>query len=344
MNGDLRRWAGLEVRHLLALQAIAEHGSFGKAAVHLGYSQSAISQQVAALERIVGEEVVERPGGSRPVRVTPAGKVVLDRGAAVFSELAAAREELVAMRDGTGGGLRVGAFQSVGTCILPGLLARLRRDGSPLRLQLTQTTNDEELLELLGEGELDVTFAMLPLPSGPYALQHVFSDPFVLLVSAEFASARGDAPVSLAELASLPLITSQRCRSLGGIEAQLRERGLEPNIVHRSDDNGTVRGLAAVGAGVALLPYLSAGGSDAAVRVLALDEPLPPRRVALCWREDRHAARARQAFLREVALTCRELGLDGLQAGSARRQGVRRRSAVAVGRPVSAYGASPSSS
>src|ERR687885_400028 len=57
------RWAGLELRHLLALDAVAREGSFGRAAVSLGYTQSAISQQIAALERIVGERLLERQGG-----------------------------------------------------------------------------------------------------------------------------------------------------------------------------------------------------------------------------------------------------------------------------------------
>src|ERR671929_96326 len=71
------RWAGLELRHLLALDAVAREGSFGRAAVSLGYTQSAVSQQIATLERLVGERLVERPGGPRPVSLTEAGTVLL---------------------------------------------------------------------------------------------------------------------------------------------------------------------------------------------------------------------------------------------------------------------------
>src|SRR4026207_128981 len=67
-------WLGVELRHLAALQAVAREGSFGGAAVALGSSQSAVSQQIAALERIVGERLVERPGGPRPVSLTDAGR------------------------------------------------------------------------------------------------------------------------------------------------------------------------------------------------------------------------------------------------------------------------------
>src|SRR2546423_12030286 len=68
-------WLGLELRHLIALKAIAEHGTFGRAAKHLGYTQSAISQQIATLERIVGQRLIERPGGPRPVSLTEAGEL-----------------------------------------------------------------------------------------------------------------------------------------------------------------------------------------------------------------------------------------------------------------------------
>ncbi|HEY9376078.1 MAG TPA: LysR family transcriptional regulator, partial [Jiangellaceae bacterium] len=70
-------WSGLEMRHLLALVAVVETGTFSKAAEQLGYTQSAVSQQVATLERIVGAPLFERPGGPRPVRLTAAGELLL---------------------------------------------------------------------------------------------------------------------------------------------------------------------------------------------------------------------------------------------------------------------------
>src|SRR3954471_22697939 len=69
-------WSGLEIRHLAALQAVADSGNFSRAADRLGYTQSAVSQQVAALERIVGVALFERPGGPRPVTLTPSGEVL----------------------------------------------------------------------------------------------------------------------------------------------------------------------------------------------------------------------------------------------------------------------------
>lgn len=161
---------------------------------------------------------------------------------------------------------------------------------------------------LLVAGELDITFAMLPLPDGPFAVEEIFCDEFVLLVgNGSTLADRGT--VSLGELAEVPLITPLTCRSPSRIDAQLSARGINPNIVHRSDDNGTVNGLVAEGAGVAVVPRLSAGPEDPAVRMLELEDALPLRRNVLCWRTDRRAAAAQEAFVAEVRVTCRQLGL-----------------------------------
>jgi DNA-binding transcriptional LysR family regulator len=303
------QWAGLELRHLLALQAIAEHGSFHQAAAHLNYTQSGISQQIGALERIVGERLIDRRGGSRPVRLTPSGEVLLRHAHAVFRQITAARADVAALREGTGGVLHVGAFQSVGAILLPPLMSRLVQERPELRIELTQTTSDPELFALLEAGELDVTFAMLPAPDGPFELLELFSDPFVAMLPADSELARRGGSLSLRELVELPLIAARSCRTSGHVVEQMRERGFAPRVAHRSDDNGTVLGLVAAGAGAAFVPRLVAGAANGAIAVLEIDDDLPPRRVALAWRADRQLPAARQAFVDAVQATCRDLGL-----------------------------------
>src|SRR6185295_1162335 len=106
-------WLGVEVRHLAALSAVARAGSFGRAATELGYTQSAISQQIAALERIVGEKLVERPGGPRPISITEAGELLLRHAEAIVARLDAARADMAALRAGETGTLRVATYQSI---------------------------------------------------------------------------------------------------------------------------------------------------------------------------------------------------------------------------------------
>src|SRR5579885_556907 len=93
-------WLGVELRHLAALQALADTGSFGRAAEELGYTQSAVSQQIATLERRVGARLVERPGGPRPVSITEAGALLLRHADSILSRLQAAQADLQALQAG----------------------------------------------------------------------------------------------------------------------------------------------------------------------------------------------------------------------------------------------------
>src|SRR5213076_2648505 len=117
-------WLGVELRHFLALEAVARQGSFGKAATALGYTQSAVSQQITTLERIVGHRLVERPGGPKPVSLTDAGRLLLTHADAIAARVAAAQADLVALAEGQAGPLRIGVYQSVGQRVLPEVMRR----------------------------------------------------------------------------------------------------------------------------------------------------------------------------------------------------------------------------
>src|SRR5215211_4240648 len=91
-------WIGVELRHFLALDAVATERSFHRAATKLGYTQSAISQQIAVLERVVGEKLVERPGGSQPVCLTRAGEIVMAHAHAIGARVATAQADLHSLR------------------------------------------------------------------------------------------------------------------------------------------------------------------------------------------------------------------------------------------------------
>lgn len=291
------RWLGLELRHLIALKAIAEHGTFRRAAASLGYTQSAVSQQIATLERIVGQRLVARPGGPRPVSLTEAGELLLRHADAIAARLKAAQADLAALEAGDAGPLLVGTYQSVGAKILPALLSRFKADWPSVTIGLTESTDDEELLGLVERGDLDVTFTMVPLPAGPFAHAQLLRDPYVLVVPAESPLALRGRPPSLREIAELPLIANRHCRSLEpGLQA-LRATGREPRIVFRSDDNGTVQAMTAAGIGVALVPRLTVDERDPRVRVVELGERIPPRLIAIAWHRDRRRTRAAEAFV-----------------------------------------------
>ena len=159
-------WLQVEVRHLAALRAVAREGSFGAAATSLGYTQSAVSQQIATLERAVGERLLDRPGGPRPVSMTAAGEVLLRHAERVVAGMEAAWADLQALAAGDAGTLRVGTYQSVGARILPDLMRRFVAARPGVEVQLTESTSDQELLDEVERGDTDLSFTVLPLCGG----------------------------------------------------------------------------------------------------------------------------------------------------------------------------------
>ena len=297
------RWLGVELRHLTALRAIAETGSFGRAAKRLGYTQSAVSQQVATLERAVGERLIERPGGPRPVSLTEAGRVLLRHAEAIVARLDAARADIEALAAGTAGSLRVGSYQSVGARVLPPLLREFGARWPEVDIRLTESADDDVLLAAVERGELDLAFAVLPLPDGPFAAVELMHDPYVLVVPVGSPLVERT-PVSMREIARVPLIGFRQCRTVVQVENVFRARGLEPDVVFRSDDNGTVQGMVAAGVGSALAPRLTVDENDARTTVLEVDARIPPRTIAIAWHRDRYRTPASRAFVDEAVSLC----------------------------------------
>jgi DNA-binding transcriptional LysR family regulator len=304
---ELDRWLGVELRHIAALQAIAQERSFHAAAARLGYSQSAVSQQIATLERIVGGKLIERPGGPRTVFLTDLGELVLRHAEAILARLQAAQADAQAMVRGELGALRVGTYQSVGEQILPALLPRFQADRPDVEVSLIESESDDELLAHVERGDLDLAFALLPLPEGPFAFVELMRDPWMLLVPADGPLAGREGPVPLREVASLPLIGARLHRCRMQVDAHFRARGLEPYYVFRSDENGTVRGLVAAGVGIGIVPRLAVDPHDERVVALELGPKVAPRVIALAWHRDRHRQAAAEAFVQLASELCAEL-------------------------------------
>jgi molybdate transport repressor ModE-like protein len=167
-----------------ALKAIAEEGSFGRAAASLGYTQSAISQQIAMLERIVGQKLIDRPGGPKQVSLTEAGELLLRHADAIAARLQAAQADLAALDAGDAGPLRIGTYQSVGARVLPAMFHEFSEQWPDVEITLQESADDRDLIHLVERGELDLTFVVLPLDSGPYETVDLFRDPYVLVVPA----------------------------------------------------------------------------------------------------------------------------------------------------------------
>jgi molybdate transport repressor ModE-like protein len=294
-------WLGVELRHFAALQAVASEGSFGRAAERLGYTQSAISQQIQTLEKIVGEKLVERPGGPRPVSLTEAGRLLLRHADSIVARLQAAQADLHALRSGEAGVLRVGTFQSAGARLLPEIMRRFRAQWPQIEVMLEERDSDAELATMVENGELDVAFVLPPFGDAPLETIELLRDPYVLVVARDSELASATRPPTLAQIAELPLIGFRACRSMDPFESALRASGREAKFVFRTDDNGTVQGLIAAGIGSAVMPRLTVDASDPRVAVIELGNRVPPRMISIARHRDRYHSPAARAFV-ETAL------------------------------------------
>ncbi len=291
------RWLGIELRHLAALEAVAREGSFHRAADHLGYTQSAVSAQVALLERIVGERLLERPGGRRPVFLTEAGQLLLRHAERIVAQLAAARADLAALSSGAAGVLRVGTYQSVGARVLPSVMREFAATWPDVEVRLEESADDVHLMRMVEFGEIDVTFMSFPVPEGPFETIELLRDAYVLVVAADSALAARGTPPTLREIAALPLIGYRERGSDDALATRLRARGIDPRMAFRSDDNGIVHGLVAAGFGAALIPRLSVDPHRDDVRVLELANRFTPRLIGMGWHRDRYQLPAARGFV-----------------------------------------------
>ena len=314
-EGGRSAWQGIEVRHLAALQALAEETSFRGAARRLGYSQPAVSQQLAALERIVGKKLVNRPRVSQPLTLTDAGQRVLTCARAIQASLAVAEADLLAAADG--GPLRIGAYQTIAAHLLPQVVRELAHKTPSVRLLLTETPEDEKLARLLDQGELDLAFVDLPLRlPRDYATESLASDEYVLVLPRDAPRARRGRPVQLAELGEFELIGFKSSGSTHRVIAHLRGRGIEPRFALRSDDNSVVQGFVAAGFGAALIPSLAASLWGNEFAVLRFQAQLPPRVIGLAWLRDLSSVPAARVFVATTRKIVARLWEGGVVTGA----------------------------
>jgi len=289
-------WLGVELRHLVALRAVAQEQSFKGAARRLGYSQSAVSQQIAMLERLVGQTLLERSTGGRAVSLTAAGSLLLKHAEAISARITTAMAEMDALAIGRTGVVRVGAFQTAGAKILPETLKLLLAQRPGVSVDLRESISDLEHLEQLERGLLDLIFAVLPLPEGPFDWAELVTDPFTALVSARSP---------LAERTEISL--EERCRITQIALDDLRAQGIEPTIVFRSDQNEVIQGAVASDVATAFLPSLSADERDPRTRLLRIAPEVPPRVIAAAWRSDRALVPQAAALVDAAREVCRDL-------------------------------------
>lgn len=332
-RSGLETWSGVELRHLAALVAIHEEGSFRGAADRLGFVQSAVSQRLAQLEAIVGARLVNRSRGhTSPVLLTDAGLLLVDHATRILSQLEAAHADLrgfATVSVAEQPRLRVGIDAGVARRLAPSILTQLAARQPDLQVAFHEAGSDRAHLARIERGELDAAFAELPL--GPAAVSGVpiLEDPCVLVVrrGSELAGAR-ERP-TLAEIAAVPLVTLIDWPLMELIESYVRSAGGRVRIATQASTGITAQTLVAAGAGPAILPRLAVDETDPAIEAIDLGHLLPSRRLAFCWHERRRNLAALDAFHAAAVVAARKVARGYEAPPGQQLEAVRSQAAVA---------------
>lgn len=269
----------IELRHLKTMAAVADEGTFGRAALRLGYTQSSVSQQVATLEKAVGGAVFDRPGGPKPVRVTHLGELILAHGRDLLTRAQALTDAVERFRAGSGR-IDIGTFPGVTNLILPGVVRRLLDEHPGCDIRLSEIGAENPRI-----GDLDLLFHDGPIDGD---VDHIkLLDEQYLLVADRDAFPDGPVPVRL--LDNAPMVAWPPTFHQRWLERTLAAAGARPRIVFRTTGHETILSMVRAGIGSAVLPWLALHSAEAwADEQLTIHHlrPSPTREIHLYWSAD----------------------------------------------------------
>jgi DNA-binding transcriptional LysR family regulator len=300
----------LDVRRMRVLREVAVRGSFSAAAEALSFTQSAISQQIAALEREAGSRLVER--SARGVRMTDAGRALVCHADAILARLADAEDELQAIAGLRGGRLRLAAFPSACATLMPLAVARFRERHPGVDLSLHPAEPDDGL-RMLRTGEADIALSIEATfaTRGPSDVHTVtlLDDPMYIMLHRDHPMA-GRARLRLTDLAgdSWMIGTTGTCPDVSIFLRACQTAGFEPRIAFNLDDYHAIQGFVAAGMGVSFIPDLAlvAVRDDVVVRSLGARPPV--RRIVATTLADAFRSPAKQAMLDVLVEVSAEFG------------------------------------
>ena len=272
----------MEFRQLEYFVAVAEEGSFTKAAARVHVAQPGVSAQIRRLEQELGETLFDRSG--RAVRLTGVGAAFLPHARSALNSVDGARLAVDELAGLVRGRVAVGMVTSCGVLELPDALARFHRAHPGVEISLGED-NSDRLLEGVLTGRLDLAFVGIAGdPPAGIVVQDVVDDRLFAAVHTDHALA-GRARLTLAELSQLPLVSLPRGTGLrSALEDACDRAGLIPRIAFEASNLTMVAALAARQLGVAILPESVATADRSQLHPIAVIEPEIRSRLALAWR------------------------------------------------------------
>src|SRR4051794_14487555 len=273
-----------DLRLLSVLREVALRGSFSAAADALSYTQPAVSQQIARLEKQVGVKLIERrPHG---IRLTPAGEVLVRHTERVLAQLAAADEELLELAAEARGRLRIAAFATAAGTLVPRAVAAFRRLRPAVEVEISPL-DPIDSIPAVRRGDLEIAIVeegglLGDIPTTGLEVEHLLDDHMWVSLPADHPLATRHA-VDLAELRDedwMFACLTGTCADSNVVLRACQEAGFQPRIAYQSDDYYAIQGLVASGMGVALIPGLGLVSTRDDVAVRPVKGRPPHRRVA----------------------------------------------------------------
>jgi DNA-binding transcriptional LysR family regulator len=300
----------LDVRRLRVLREVAAQGSFSAAAEALSYTQSAVSQQIAALEREAGSRLVER--SARGVTLTDAGRALVTHADAILARLADAEDELQAIAGLRAGRLRLAAFPSACSTLMPLAVARFRERHPGVELSLCPA-EPEDGVRLLRGGESDVALSIEATFSqhteDDLDVVSLLDDPMYIMLPRDHPMA-GRARLKLTDLADEQWMigTAGTCPDTSIFLRACTVAGFEPTIAFNLDDYNAIQGFVAAGMGVSFIPDLALINVRDDIVVRSLGARPPVRRIVALTMADSFRSPAKQAMLDVLVEVSAEFG------------------------------------
>jgi DNA-binding transcriptional LysR family regulator len=308
----------LDVRRLKVLREVAACGSFSAAAEALSFTQSAISQQVAALERETGTQLVER--SPRGIRLTDAGHTLVNHADVILGRIEDAEEELAAIAGLRGGRLRLACFQSAGATVVPRAVAEFHERHPDVELSMVEIEEPAAVLAALKAGEVDLAlvYDFEPMPTtfdGEVDMTHLIDDPYDVIVPKGHRLAEKRS-VTLSDLEEDPWVASTLtcgCRQI--TERACQDAGFKPRVAFECDETMAAQALVAAGVGVTILPRLALSTIHPGVVVRRLSRSTPVvRRVWAAREEGAYQSPASEAMVQILLDVAEEFRTATLEA------------------------------
>lgn len=296
---------------MLLLATVAHHGTMTRAAAAVGYTVSAISQQIRKLEAEAGQPLLYRH--SRGTRLTDAGKVVVEHAEQISGQMGSLQDALDDIAGVRAGSLRMGTFPTAGSSLLPLALGRfqIERPGIDLTVRSARL---EPLLNMLNGREISMSlvweyqWSKLNLPH--VNLLFLMDDPTALVVADTHPLANRQS-VKVSELLNENwVVRAERHPMIEAIVQSSNQVGFFPKITYEANDYQEVQAMVAIGVGVSLVPRLALTVLRSDVRVIPIAGNVPTRRILLARMRDSHPTRAENEMTRLLVETAKGLSDD----------------------------------